>query len=571
MVGNMVKTVGKLFITFFCLIGSFLDAKISLEVRTDNGTPNSVVVGQPFTLDVVIDEVQGTVPMPTIKGLEKFNARQCGSYMSSVNGRATARYSYQVHINKIGSYVLGPATMTYQQQQLVSNEVRVDVVKDIGVTQPNNQNNAVTTTTKTFLRLMVDPESVVVGQKIGCILRFYYQDPSISLVSIGSPDLSGFDVKEHKPLEHGKAEVDGAEYQYAQWQWDMYATKPGEFLIPAYSADYEVPAKDNHLFGAFFMLSRADRKRVYSNAVTIKASPLPHSNVPVHAVGQFERFSAEIKPGMAKEGEGMVLVLEIEGNGNLPAIATPTLNMPSLLKYYDSNNTIVLPRYNDELPKKRFEFIVQGMKSGHYEIPEQLFTYFDIDTHRYVTLRTTPLAVSITPGLMSTKKDIVIPVLPEEALEVVSEETIADINTTGQWYPVTERRSLPWWLFQLLLLLPCFYMGYPFAAHQFTLLMNNSVRLRRWRAFRKARKSMEQAIKSGDDTKLYTIFMQLLQELHISPYELQSMAMHTENLADIKNFFEGITHAAYGQLDNNNNAELCRTAKRWLERLEKII
>lgn len=357
MVENMVKIVGKFLIILLSVI-SFIDARISLEIRTNNGTANQVVVGQPFTLDVVIDEVYGSVPMPTIKGLEKFNPRQCGSYMSSVNGKATARYSYEVRIDKMGSYVFGPATVTHQQQNLVSNELQVDVVKDIGVVSP--QNKSTKAETKIFLRLMISSESVVVGQKIGCVLRFYYQDPSMSLTNISSPELPGFDVKENRPLEHGVAEIDGIEYRYVQWQWDMYPTKPGEFLIPAYSADYEIQAKDNSVFAGFFMLNRVERKRVYSNAVTIKILPLPYSQLPLSAVGVFERFTAEIKPGMAKEGEGMVLTLEIEGDGNLQALSTPQLNLPNSLKYYDSNNSIIVPKHSDEFGKKDLNLLCKA-------------------------------------------------------------------------------------------------------------------------------------------------------------------------------------------------------------------
>ncbi len=563
MVEKMVKTVGNFFTIFFCIVGSFLNAHISMEVRTDNGTPNSVVVGQPFTLDVVIDGVYGSVPMPTIKGIERFNARQCGVYSSSVNGKATARYSYQIRIDKIGSYVLGPATITHQQQEFVSNQVNVDVVKDIAAVQTQSKNSTATTESKTFLRLMVSSESVVVGQKIHCVLRFYYQDPALSLTNIGSPELLGFDVKDNTSLEHGTAQVDGAEYHYAQWQWEMYPTKPGEFLIPAYSADYEVQIKDNHIFGAFFMLSRADRKRVYSNAVTIKVAALPYSQLPVHAVGQFERFSAEIKPGMAKKGEGMVLALEIEGNGNLAALATPVLRMPDALKYYDSNSTIIPPKHSDELPKKRFEFIVQGMESGYCEIPEQLFTYFDIDTYRYETLRTVPLAVTITPGVASAKKELVVSDTPtKESAVATVVATIADINTAGLWYASGERRSLPWWLFQLLLLLPCFYIAYPFILERGILLTGNSARLVRWRAFRQARKQIEIAIKNGDDTKLYAIFTQLFQELGKDGDKALRQSAGE--------FFERITHAAYGKSGSKDD-ELCGMAKQWLDRLQKLI
>ena len=564
MVEKMYKIVGKIFIGIVSLAITFLDARVSMEIRTECGSKNHVVVGQPFTLDVVVDDVYGSIQTPTIQGLNGFVARQSGSYMSSINGKSTARYSYQVRIDTMGSYVLGPAVVTHQQQEFISNEVRVEVVKDVGVVTQNKKNNQVAES-KAFLRLMVDSESVVVGQKIGCMLRFYYQDPSLVLHNISMPEIPGFDIKEIGKLEQGTAEIDGSEHRYAQWQWDMYPTQSGELLIPAHNADYEIPSKDNHMFGGFFMFvnSRADRKRVYSNAITIKVSPLPHCDHPVHAVGVFERFSAEIKPGMAKEGEGMVLVVEVEGVGNLQAIAVPLLNLPKALKHYDSNSGIIAPRHSDELPKKRFEFIVQGMECGDCEIPEQLFIYFDIERNVYTTLRTSPLAVSIMPGVNSGKKDAAMPTTPIEQTAVdfaVEEEKIADINAVGQWYPVTEREPLPWWLFQLLFLMPCIYIGYPRITEKFIMLSGNSTRLARRRAFRQARKQIGQAITLADDKNLYAIFMQLFQHLDKLPQG-----------QEWNEFFERITHAAYAQSDNKNTNELCRMAKQWLERLEKNI
>src|SRR5436190_9749937 len=183
----------------------------------------------------------------------------------------------------------------------------------------------------------------------------------------------------------------------------MYPTKGGEFLIPAYSADYEIPLKDNHLLGSFFMFmnNRTDRKRVYSNAVKITVDSLPHSNISAQAVGVFDNIHAQITPAVAKEGEGMVLSLEINGNGNMHAITTPVLHMPSALKYYDSNTTIINDDDN-ECVKKRFEFIVQGMETGDWEIPEQSFVYFDINKQDYVTLKTSSLSVSIQPSSHKT-------------------------------------------------------------------------------------------------------------------------------------------------------------------------
>lgn len=570
MVEKMGKIVGKIFISFISLAVVFLDARVSMEIRTENGAQNRVVVGQPFTLEVSIDDVYGSIQAPKIKGLDKFVVRQSGSYMSSINGKSTARYSYQVRIDTIGSYILGPAVITHQQQEFISNDVRIDVVKDVGVTTSNNKNNQ-SVDSKAFLRLMVDSESVVVGQKIGCMLRFYYQDPSLSLHNISMPELPGFNIKEIGKLESGTAEIDGVSYRYAQWRWDMYPTKPGEFIIPAYNADYDIPLKDNnHLLGGLFMFinNRVDRKRVYSNAVTIKVSPLPHCDREVHAVGVFERISAEIKPGMAKAGEGMVLAVEIEGVGNLDAIAVPVLKIPEALKYYDSNSTIIAPKHSDELPKKRFEFIVQGMQCGPCEIPEQLFTYFDIERNTYITLRTSPLAVTIMPGINNVKKDVATPaqLAQGSSVAVAAEEKITHINVVGQWYPVPERPSLPWWLFEVLFLVPCMYIGCPFIVEKFIMLTGNGRRLGRRRAFKQARKKIEMALKVGEDKNLYGIFMELFQELE--RVSGSSLDIFFDGWND---FFERITHAAYAQSDNNNADELCRMAKQWIERLEKTI
>ena len=160
------------------------------------------------------------------------------------------------------------------------------------------------------------------------------------------------------------------------------------------------------MLGSFFMFMnvRADRKRVYSNAVKITVDPLPHHHRPVQAVGTFESLYAHITPPVAKEGEGMVFTLELTGNGNMHAIEIPTLELPTALKYYDSNTTIINGQNNDECAKKRFEFIVQGMECGDWQIPEQLFVYYDIERQDFVTLRTSSLSVSIQPSPLKTTK-----------------------------------------------------------------------------------------------------------------------------------------------------------------------
>lgn len=192
---KMVKIVGKIFI-ICCIaqIATFLDASIGLEVRSDSTIPNQVIIGQPFFLDITIKDITGTIPNFTIQGIEKFNAKQTGSFRSTLNGKVTARYSYQLRINKVGTYTIGPATLDYQNQHITSNTVPVTVVQDMHVS--SQQNNAHQAEYKAFLRLIIDETSVVIGQAIHCTLRFYYQDPSLSLNNVTMPELPAFEIKE---------------------------------------------------------------------------------------------------------------------------------------------------------------------------------------------------------------------------------------------------------------------------------------------------------------------------------------------------------------------------------------
>jgi hypothetical protein len=579
MVEKMVKIVGKIFICAISFFSIILDARVLMEIRPENGVRDQVVVGQPFVIDVTIDDVYGSVQPPVIKGLERFNAQRTGVAMTSINGKSNTRYSYNVRIDTLGSYTIGPAIVHHQQQEFVSNTVNIAVVKDI-VASPQGKNNA-QQEPKVFLRLMVDAETVVVGQKIECVLRFYYQDRSLSLNKVGIPELFGFDVKNLSNLESGVADSNGSQYYYAQWHWDMYPTKPGEFIIPAYNIDYEYPIQDNRLLGGLFMFmnSRVDRKRVYSNAITIKVLPLPHYDGRVDGIGMFERITAEIKPGMAKEGEGMVLALEIEGVGNLDAIAVPRLIMPEALKYYDSNNAVIAPKNSDELPKKRFEFIVQGMQSGDWEIPEQLFTYFDIEKNAYATLRTSPLMVSIMPGVMRSQKNSINSAEDAAEAPIVEQEiqySIGDINSVGQWYPVEERRPLQWWLFFCLLLLPWLYVSRQTIKEKFGLLSDKFLWVRRRRAFKEARKKVDQSFVCADDSNLYAIFVELflacgeLCSLKDAESIVRTRGLSVQLGVEWNNFVDSITHAAYAKTSNKSD-ELCRMAKQWIDRLEKIL
>jgi hypothetical protein len=583
MVEKMGKIVGNivviLIITFFI---THVYAGIRLEMRSADGVAhNNAVVGQPFLIEAIIDGVQGSIQAPHIEGLDKFVARRTGMYMSSINGVSTTKYTYQVRIDQPGTYTIGPAKLSYKQQELVSNSITAHIGNNssshiIKGPPKNSKKDQL----KAFLRLIVDTDHVVVGQRINMTLRFYYQDPSIALANIGQPDIIGFDSKPAEKPTGGTIDIKGIHYKYAEWKWEIYPQKAGEFVIPAYSADYDIPLKNNHMLGSFFMFmnARADRKRVYSNAVKITVDPLPHYHRPVQAVGTFESLYAHITPPVAKEGEGMVFILELTGNGNMHAIEIPTLELPSTLKYYDSNTTIINGQNNDECAKKRFEFIVQGMECGDWQIPEQLFVYYDIERQDFVTLRTSSLSVSIQPSPLKTIKTYYHDDISKNNHDNI--KTIAPLNVKGPWYPTSERTIIPWMLFYCMICLPMMCVMYP-ALYNWTMRFEYMRRRQRKKACKYTRRRIQTCMRLKEHTLIYTIFIDLFAYLthqsasslsrdNIEQY-LGKLGFSEYDIQEWRIFFNDSMHIAYSKSYNYTEHELYRTAIQWLERIEQLV
>jgi hypothetical protein len=247
--------------------------------------------------------------------------------------------------------------------------------------------------------------------------------------------------------------------------------------------------------------------------------------------------------------------------------------MPSCLKYYDSNSTLVEPSFHGGMFKKRFEFIVQGMQVGEWDIPEHTFTYFDVKKHAYVTLRTAPLSVSIMPN-GTIVSDVVTPDVQQKNDVVVAiDSNISPINAHGPWYPISKRKGLPWWVFNIFAMIPLVYISLPYFCRRIIALGNNSRLIQKKRSFKKARALLSECVKSGDTKQLYVLFEELRQNCFytMSDDYLRTKGFSDEDVHQWNVFCQKIAREAYAPLKTSNNQELLRMAELWIQRLEKAV
>ncbi len=578
---KMDKIVGRL----SCLLAIFLffglQAELVMEITSFDGHKiTQAAAGEAFIVKLSLDNVDAAQDIQ-IKGLKDFAVKKTGYSLITVNGEKTAQITYQVRIDRPGSYLIGPAYSPSTKER--SGNARIKIVAE-RVTQtraPRNGKTDKQSNGQVLLRLWVDKDTVFVGQKVKTVLRLYFaQSDDISVEQIVSNDPDTIELTEKKGPKKGVQEIDGKEFVFLEWQWHMYPTEPGKLVIPAYFVDYskQLPMQNGLGSFAIFFGPRYERKRVYSNALSLQVRPLPDENRSVDAVGSFLSYNAKISPAVAKKYEGMVLTLSIEGEGNMIGLKEPVLQgMPEAFKYYPSKN------YIEETPfgqKKAFEYIVQGMQDGDWEIPEQTFTYFDVDGRTYKSLSTTSLFVSVLPGHAQ---------LPQQGAEPACD--IASDDKDGL-APLAEHRiaheamsqdgfSLGWFIFILLmpLIVTLIYM---FGFRSGWLVQKLAPRYIKRRAFVMAQKQLSRAYRYHDTRVLHGIFMQLfahrlsvpstsLTKKKIEEIIAQS-SWSDETKKDWQIFYDKIAQAAYaGTAGPKEVLRLFHEAAQWIAELERIL
>lgn len=575
----MDNIVGKLLCILFCFFVREINALELRIVSMEGVLLEQAGVGEPFLVEVISTE-KTMARAPYIKGLDQFHVTNNSIHMQTINNSSTTKYTYVVQADALGTYVIGPAEIHTNSSVLRSKHVVVTVGehqvidKKYKHKQKNNDDVAI-------LRLLVDKDHIVIGQKVMCTLRFYYTNNVARLEQIEEPRFTNFSVGAKAPQKSGNEIINGVNYQYVEWQWELYPEKEGHLVIPASKADFLINANRSRNVDPFFSFFHKpyDHKRIYSNARVVDVDSLPMYHDQVHAVGSFKHITAYIEPRVAKQGEALVLTIKIEGDGKF-IDDFPLQGIPSSCKYYDSKNYCVSCHDNNGIPAKCFEYIIQGMEVGDCEIPKQRFTYFDVEHKKYKTLETVPLVVTILPGKLSFSSspadttDNSCPVDTEEAVD-----NSRALNTYDNWY-IERRYSIPWlWFFitcffPLLLLIIvsiwCLLVRY----HE-----NYAVYRARKNAFRWAAKRIDRARQEQRCEAIYHIFIDLfvhwmqVKKSDVTQ-EFIDRLFRERNFSDElreqwHNFFVVLAECSFFSTDLACHKDLYEQAQQWVSILEK--
>ena len=413
----------KLFLTVLFMITALaLHAQTSIQVQTHN----VVAADEHFNVTFII-EGEGKITDFTWSPGEDFQllwGPQQGrsSSVQIMNGKTTksvqTTYSYLLRPVKTGKFTIPQATAKVKGNVITSQPVSVEVVASNSSSaqqaqppqqQAQQQRQRQTSGVKDndiFLTLNLSKTNVVVGEPVVATIKLWQRVNIAGFESAEFPDFNGFWSQETEAptnIEFTRETYDGQIYNSAllrkyvliPQQEGTLTISPAELVC---LVNIRVSSGGNSIFDGFFDDYTTIRKRVISKPVDVKVSPLP-AGTPASFGGGVGKFSmsAKMSKDSLKTHEAASVIITIAGTGNITLLEAPKVVLPPDMEAYDTKISEKIDK-GGRNGSKTYEYPFIPRSYGDFTIEPVKYSYYDINTGKYVTLESEPISFYVEKG-----------------------------------------------------------------------------------------------------------------------------------------------------------------------------
>lgn len=384
----------------------------SQDVAVIANYPEVVRAGEQFAISWVINSGGGEFEAPSFDGFYKLMGPQT-SYSSStqmINGKVTREtsytYTYYVQALKAGKFVIPPALFTLKNKTYKSDSLTIEVIgSNAAGTDPSAPDgteggsgieNTGNSKDEIFLNLTFNRKEVYIGEGIVATVKLFTRVDLSGINEIKYPSFEGFlknDLNTPPLTSLRRENVNGTVYGTGViQQFLLYPQVTGDITIDPVSITVLVQQKSGQsdpFFGDFFSTYTTVPKAVLSGISKIKVKPLP-GNKPDDFSGIVGKVSlqAELDHDSVLVNDAVNLKITVTGSGNLKLANAPKLKLSPDIEVYE-------PKVSDELKngvsgtsgRKVFEYLLIPRHNGDFTIPPVTYSYFDISTNQYRTLK----------------------------------------------------------------------------------------------------------------------------------------------------------------------------------------
>lgn len=393
------------------ILGIFAQSMFAQVEFTARVSKNKLALNQRLRVEFTVNK-QGAdnFTPPDFKNFEVLGGPSQSISQSWINGRSSysQTYSYIIAPVRKGNLVIGSATIEYDDKNIKSNTVEIEVLDAVEMPKDPNDPDYIANQ-NVHLEVIISNTNPYVGQGIYVEYRMYFSH------NIG---LSDFDVDEFPELEgfwNQEIKLDELRVENGKYKGEdyRYFTIKKAILIPQKSGKLSLkPLKTNLIVavptgrGDFFgnAITHNIRKSFQTYEKTIQVKPLPTQGKPDNfagAVGDFSLKVSSSKPRL-KANESTQLKVAISGRGNFKLFELPVLETPKELEVYAPErkenikvNTEGLQGLKGEVID---EYTLVPQYKGKYKIPLVEFSYFNPSDQKYHTLKSEDLFIEVSEG-----------------------------------------------------------------------------------------------------------------------------------------------------------------------------
>lgn len=396
----------KLFIlTLFLAVSNVAFAQVQFEAKASK---ERLGINERLRVDFEMNQDGDNFRPPSFDNFTVVGGPNQSVSNSWVNGvRSYSKtYSYFLAPKSRGTFTIGQAEITIDGELYKTSPLEIEVTAAVDAPKDGNNSDYVASE-NLHLVAEVSKSDPYLNEAITVVYKLYVS-PRISVSNwreIDNPTYSDFwsqniDIRQ---LQVEEGEFQGEPYRYVVLRKTiLYPQKTGELTIEplALTVSVDVPTERRSIFGG--RVYTTVEKTVAAGKRTIDVKPLPLENRPpdfTGAVGENLKFKVTANRTSLDATESLEARVEVSGNGNLKLFDLPELKAPATMEVYE-------PEYRESVRttlggmqgsiSNAYTLVPQN--KGKYPIPAISFSYFDLETETYRTLKSEEILIDVQSG-----------------------------------------------------------------------------------------------------------------------------------------------------------------------------
>ena len=395
----MFSSMTRLFLVIAITLSYYISSAQTF-VATSNA--EEVLEGYDFQVTFKLNGAKGNAfQPPAFNDFRIVGGPSSSSSMSIINGRTSQSmsYSYALMPKSSGNFTIGSASIRVGGNTLRTEPISVKVLKS------SDRPSSTTQTEEVFMELELSDSIAYVGQQVILKYVIYTSIDVRSYNFISESEYNGFYVEDLQNYREQSKQVIRNGKQYLKQTLKAVALFPqqtGKAEIGSALVNLGIAVKSER--PSFFFSTSMKSKRLSTPSASVQILSTP-PNSPISfsgGIGSYKMTASIDRNTVSKDG-AVTLKMNFEGDGDARFVGPPKQPFDGF-EIYDPNLLSESNRMSGGKisSSKSYEYLLVPQEIGTQIIHPE-FSFYNVDSARYITIYGPRFAVRVVPGNRSNE------------------------------------------------------------------------------------------------------------------------------------------------------------------------